>query len=216
MVSATSGYDLPFPTTVMPSGSRMTSVFAGTFAATVSRNSRTFSSADFVWPRPQIDRRDGHLARSRDRGSGRAKYRPTRPCPAAHSRGTVAPPLRPPSPGACVSDPDLGPFAFARRAVYVVGHRRRGRRPRYASPAARPPATIRPARPRRDSRPRSDTMRRPRRRRRAAPSRHAPPGCCSPRSPASPSWCDTAADRRTSAARSPPARSRRSSPAPRR
>ena len=43
IVSATSAYVLPVPTTVMPSGSRMTSVFAGTVRSTVSRNWRTLS-----------------------------------------------------------------------------------------------------------------------------------------------------------------------------
>src|SRR5947207_3061094 len=50
MVSATSGNGLPVPTTVMPSGSRMTSVLPGTLAATVSRNWLTLSADECVGP----------------------------------------------------------------------------------------------------------------------------------------------------------------------
>src|SRR5947207_36988 len=48
MLSATSAYDLPVPTTVIPSGNRMTSVFPCTEDSVASTNRCTLSAADFV------------------------------------------------------------------------------------------------------------------------------------------------------------------------
>src|SRR5438093_12373627 len=48
MISCTSAYDLPVPTTVIPAGNRMTSVFPCTEDSVASTNRRTLSAADFV------------------------------------------------------------------------------------------------------------------------------------------------------------------------